>query len=161
MAPVQKAAAPVREIPSLPVLCIEPKPGKPRSWRTPAIGALALASLAGLAYWFSGRSAAPAGLPALVTFSIHPPAGFALEGGASRQTLALSPDGSKLAFTAMDTSGAFSLFLLAGCLLGSGLLMRLRADAALHSVGTVLVVVGIVVLGVAALVLAIGIFGRY
>ena len=56
---------------------------------------------------------------------------------------------------------AFSLLLLAGSLLGSGLLMRLRADAALHSVGTVLVVVGIVVLAVASLVLAIGIFGRY
>jgi DNA-binding winged helix-turn-helix (wHTH) protein/Tol biopolymer transport system component len=111
MAPVQKAAAPVREIPSLPVLRIEPKPGKPRSWRMPATGALALALLSGFAYWFSGRSAAPAGLPVPLIFSVHPPAGFALEGGGSRQTLALSPDGSKLAFTAMDTSGAFSLFL--------------------------------------------------
>jgi serine/threonine-protein kinase len=46
-----------------------------------------------------------------VRFSVHPPAGFALEGAASRQSLALSPDGTKLAFTAMDTSGAFSLFI--------------------------------------------------
>src|SRR2546428_9376387 len=50
-------------------------------------------------------------MPDVVRFSVHPPAGFALEGAASRQSVSLSPDGSKLAFTAMDTSGAFSLFL--------------------------------------------------
>ena len=60
-----------------------------------------------------------------------------------------------------EALSALSLFLLAGSLIGSGLLMRLRADAALHSVGTVLVVVGIVVLAIAALVLAIGVWGRY
>ena len=60
-----------------------------------------------------------------------------------------------------ESLSPFGLLLIAGSLLGSGLLMRLRADAALHSVGTFLVVVGIVVLAVASLVLAIGIFGRY
>jgi drug/metabolite transporter (DMT)-like permease len=60
-----------------------------------------------------------------------------------------------------ESLSAFGLLLLAGSLLGLGLLIRLRADAALHPVGTVLVVVGIVVLAVASLVLAIGVWGRY
>ena len=44
-------------------------------------------------------------------FAVLPPAGFALEGAASRQAFALSPDGARLAFTAMDSSGEFSVFL--------------------------------------------------
>src|SRR5207244_12297049 len=39
------------------------------------------------------------------------PTGFALEGAASRQSFALSPNGARLAFTAMDSSGEFSVFL--------------------------------------------------
>jgi Tol biopolymer transport system component len=42
---------------------------------------------------------------------ITPPAGFALESGVSRQSFALSPDGARLAFTAMDSSGAFRVFV--------------------------------------------------
>ena len=44
-------------------------------------------------------------------FAVLPPTGFALEGAASRQAFSLSPDGSRLAFTAMDSSGSFSVFL--------------------------------------------------
>jgi Tol biopolymer transport system component len=88
-----------------------PNPGARRSWLMIAVGAgLALATIFGVTLWLATRSAAPA-LPGVVTVSVHPPAGFALEGAASRQSLSLSPDGSKLAFTAMDSSGAFSLFL--------------------------------------------------
>ena len=47
----------------------------------------------------------------LTKFAVLPPAGFALEGAASRQSFALSPDGARMAFTAMDSSGAFSVFL--------------------------------------------------
>ena len=43
--------------------------------------------------------------------AVAAPAGYALEGAASRQGFALSPDGSRLAFTAMDSSGLFSVFL--------------------------------------------------
>jgi hypothetical protein len=60
-----------------------------------------------------------------------------------------------------ESFSPLSLLLLAGSLLGSGLLMRLRAGAALHTLGTVLVVVGIVVLAVGSLALAIGVWGRY
>ena len=59
IAPMQGTVAPVREIPPMPVLHFEPKRESHRSWRTPAIGALALASVAGLAYWLPGRSPAP------------------------------------------------------------------------------------------------------
>jgi eukaryotic-like serine/threonine-protein kinase len=48
--------------------------------------------------------------PAL-RFSISPPAGYALEAGSSRQTFALSPDGSRLAFTALNAGGIFQMFL--------------------------------------------------
>ena len=43
--------------------------------------------------------------------SISPPNGYALEAGSSRQTFALSPDGTLLAFSAMDASGAFQTFI--------------------------------------------------
>jgi Tol biopolymer transport system component len=41
----------------------------------------------------------------------RPPRGFVLEGAATRQAFALSPDGARLAFTAMDSSGELSVFL--------------------------------------------------
>jgi len=44
-------------------------------------------------------------------FLVAPPKGYFLEGGGVRQSLALSPDGTRLAFTAKDASGAFRLFL--------------------------------------------------
>jgi eukaryotic-like serine/threonine-protein kinase len=43
--------------------------------------------------------------------SILPPDGYALEAGSSRQTFALSPDGARLAFTAMEASGVFQTFI--------------------------------------------------
>src|SRR5437867_1148863 len=43
--------------------------------------------------------------------AVLPPWGIAFEGAASRQAFALSPDGARLAFTAIDSSGAFSVFL--------------------------------------------------
>jgi hypothetical protein len=42
---------------------------------------------------------------------ITPPKGYYLEGGGVRQSFALSPDGSRIAFTAKDASGSFRLFL--------------------------------------------------
>jgi eukaryotic-like serine/threonine-protein kinase len=44
-------------------------------------------------------------------FVISPPDGYALEAGSSRQTFALSPDGTRLAFSAMDASGIFQAFV--------------------------------------------------
>jgi Tol biopolymer transport system component len=42
---------------------------------------------------------------------ILPPKGYYLQGGGTRQSFALSPDGERIAFTAKDSSGAFRLFL--------------------------------------------------
>jgi eukaryotic-like serine/threonine-protein kinase len=72
---------------------------------------LVLAVLACGGYWLGKRSKGPAEAPKAVRFAVVPPAGFALEGAASRQSFALSPDGARLAFTAMDSSGEFSVFL--------------------------------------------------
>ena len=44
-------------------------------------------------------------------FGILPPEGYATQAGSSRQTFALSPDGSRLAYTAMDASGVFQTFI--------------------------------------------------
>jgi hypothetical protein len=49
--------------------------------------------------------------PAPVRFTIAAPPGWFLQGAGNRQSFALSPDGTKLAFTAMDTSGEFRVFL--------------------------------------------------
>jgi Tol biopolymer transport system component len=91
-------------------LKIEPKPGKqPRPW-LPFVAGAALAVMAG-GYWLAGRPKEPVEPPKLTKLAVLPPDGFALEGAASRQSFALSPDGARLAFTAMDSSGEFSVFL--------------------------------------------------
>jgi len=60
-----------------------------------------------------------------------------------------------------DSFSPFRLLLIGGSLLGSGLLMRVRAEAALHTVATILVVIGIVSSAVGLLALALGVWGRY
>ena len=72
---------------------------------------IALAAFAGGGYWFSKRGNEPLESPKAATFAVRPPSGYVLEGAASRQAFALSPDGGRLAFTAMDSSGEFSVFL--------------------------------------------------
>ncbi|MBC8166729.1 MAG: PD40 domain-containing protein [Bryobacteraceae bacterium] len=44
-------------------------------------------------------------------FSFAPPQGYVIEPASSRQSISLSPDGSKLAFTAMNASGLFTVFV--------------------------------------------------
>jgi len=73
------------------------------------IPALTLAATAG--FWAGTRQITPS-LPApALRFAVSPPAGFALEGAASRQSFALSPDGTRLAYSAIDSSGVLQLFL--------------------------------------------------
>ena len=92
-------------------LRIEPKPGRqPRPW-LPFVAGAALAVMAGGGYWLARRPKEPVEPPKLTKLAVLPPDGFALEGAASRQSFALSPDGTRLAFTAMDSSGEFSVFL--------------------------------------------------
>src|SRR6266851_4183093 len=110
IAPVGRASTTtILELPA-PVR-IEPKPGKQsRPW-LPFVAGAALAVMAGGGYWLSRHPKDLADPPKLTKLAVLPPDGFALEGAASRQPFALSPDGARLAFTAMDSSGQFSLFL--------------------------------------------------
>jgi eukaryotic-like serine/threonine-protein kinase len=101
----------VLEMPARAALRIEAKPGRqPQRW-LPFLAGVALAVIAGGGYWLARRSVEPVEAPKAVRFAVLPPTGFALEGAASRQAFALSPDGTRLAFTAMDSSGSFSVFV--------------------------------------------------
>ena len=73
---------------------------------------IAALTLTATASFWAGTRQYPRNPPAPVfRFAVSPPAGFALEGAASRQSLALSPDGTRLVFSAIDTSGVYQLFL--------------------------------------------------
>ncbi len=82
-----------------------------RVWRI-AIWMLALLLVvAGIVRYLTGlRPAQSLGAPS-IRFTISPPDGYVLEPGSSRQTFALAPDGTRLAFTAMDASGIFQTFV--------------------------------------------------
>ena len=110
IAPVQRASTKAVLELAAPLL-IEPKPRKqPRLWLAVVAGAV-LAAMAGAGYWLARHPKDLADPPKLTKMAVLPPDGFALEGAASRQSFALSPDGTRLAFTAMDSSGEFSVFL--------------------------------------------------
>jgi Tol biopolymer transport system component/DNA-binding winged helix-turn-helix (wHTH) protein len=112
IAPVQRASTKaVLEMAAPAALRIEPKPGRRRQPWLPFAAGVGLAVIAGGGYWLAKRPIQPVAAPKLTRLAVLPPAGFALEGAASRQSFALSPDGARLAFTAMDSSGAFSVFL--------------------------------------------------
>lgn len=112
VAPVRPAfTKSVLDMPAPALLRIEPNPGRQMpTWRIVLAG-VALAGVVFGGYWLTKHSAHPVETPHTMRFAVLPPSGFALEGAASRQSFALSPDGSRLAFTAMDSSGAFSVFL--------------------------------------------------
>ena len=110
IAPVQRAATrTVLEITNSPALRLEPKPGRQR-W-LPVLAGAALTVLVGGGFWLGRQSKVPVEAGTVIKTAVAPPSGFALEGAASRQGFALSPDGSRLAFTAMDSSGQFSVFI--------------------------------------------------
>src|SRR5712691_5105150 len=112
IAPVQRASTKaVLEMAAPVPLRIEPKPSRQPQRRVLLAAGVALAVVAGEGYWLTRRSREPVEAPKPVRFAVLPPTGFALEGAASRQSFALSPDGARLAFTAMDSSGEFSAFL--------------------------------------------------
>ena len=112
MAPIQRLShSAVLEMAAPGPLRIEPKPTRQPQPRLLLVAGVALAVVAGSGYWHSNRSTAPLEASKAVRFTVLPPSGFALEGAASRQAFALSPDGAHLAFTAMDSSGEFSVFI--------------------------------------------------
>lgn len=115
--------APVHETLAQPLLLMSPAPGveqpspsqalaprwRKRAWAQWILAGILLAGLVGGVYWTFTSPRANSG-PAL-RYSISPPNGYALEAGSSRQTFALSPDGRRLAFTAMDASGTGHMFI--------------------------------------------------
>lgn len=112
IAPVQRGAGKnVLEI--APVATVRggvPRPWRDRLWLPLAVVVvLGLAGLAG--YWLGTRGSLPELRSKVLRFAVTPPAGFFLEGAASRQSFSLSPDGSKLVFTALGEGGAHSLFI--------------------------------------------------
>ena len=110
IAPIQRApAATLLEMTPGSALRLEPKPRR-RMWLPFAAG-VAVTVLVVLGTRLAWQSKETPKAPKPVKTAIVPPSGFALEGAASRQGFALSPDGSRLAFTAMDSSGQFSVFI--------------------------------------------------
>ena len=107
IAPLQgPSAMAVLEMPSS-AMRIEPKArARQRPWAPFAVGAALIVMSGG--FWLATRRPA---MPKPSRFAVMPPAGFALEAGVGRQSFALSPDGTQVAFTAMDTSGSFSAFV--------------------------------------------------
>lgn len=85
----------------------EPLPRRPvpRWWYAAAAGLL-LALAAGL--WWAKQPVAAGSATQLV---VTAPPGFVIETMTERQTFALSPDGGRLAFTALDGSGAARVFV--------------------------------------------------
>jgi len=80
-----------------------------QSWVAWVIGMAVVVALAG-GYMAIHRPQTNTLAPTLRS-SIFPPAGYALEAASSRQTFALSPEGTRLAFSAMDASGLFQTFI--------------------------------------------------
>jgi eukaryotic-like serine/threonine-protein kinase len=78
-------------------------------WLPWVIAAGVLASLA-IGYLAAVRILAHSEKPTL-RFGISAPDGYAMEPGSSRQTFELSPDGTRLAFSAMNASGVFQAFV--------------------------------------------------
>ncbi len=70
------------------------------------IGAFAVALVASVG-WPTDRPSAPGGAAlAVAQFTIAPPPGMIFEAPIARQSFAISPDGTRLAFTATDASGS-------------------------------------------------------
>lgn len=126
--------APVRELNSpKPVLeMARPLPMPASEHRVPRRFLFWLAALVPIAlgaYWLGTRIGLPGEPLKLTRFAVVPPAGYALEGAASRQSFELSPDGRRLAFTATAESG-FHLFLRE---LGSVESIRLPETLGVHT----------------------------
>ena len=111
IAPVQRASTKAVMEMVATALRIEPRPRRRLQRRLVFVAGIALAVVAAGGYWVGRRSTEPPKLSEAVKLAVTPPPGFVMEGAASRQAFALSPDGATLAFTAMDASGEFSVFL--------------------------------------------------
>jgi Tol biopolymer transport system component/DNA-binding winged helix-turn-helix (wHTH) protein len=83
--------------------------GRPRSALF-LVAALGVAAVGATGYWLGARRS-PLDSPAAVQFRVQAPEGHLFQPAAVRQGFAVSPDGSRLAFTALDPQGRFSLWV--------------------------------------------------
>jgi eukaryotic-like serine/threonine-protein kinase len=109
IAPVQK----VLPAPKTPPILrkVEPKAIPVR--RSSKMWAGAMILLAGglaMLYWIASRPSGEALRP-VVRFTVAPPPGYFLEPGGTRQSFAVSADGSRLAFTAVDAENVYRIFM--------------------------------------------------
>lgn len=110
IAPLHGASVkPVLEMAPQVHLRTETKPRGRKPWAA-LVAVAASIGLGGGAFWLATTGADSAAALRPARFTVVPPSGFVLQSG-THQTFALSPDGTRLAFTAMDTSGAFSAFV--------------------------------------------------
>ncbi len=78
-----------------------------------AVGAAALVAAGIMAGYLAGasRSSLPAAGQPRLRFTVSPPEGRVVHPPSSRQSFALSPDGTHLAFSAMNEGGGYDLFV--------------------------------------------------
>ncbi len=100
--------APLQIVPALPPQSPAGQHQRSRFWIW--VGAAGLLFVVGLfVRWITVPKPGTAGLP--VQFTVPPPAGSALQPGGSRQGFAVSPDGTRLAFTALQPDGLYTVWL--------------------------------------------------
>jgi DNA-binding winged helix-turn-helix (wHTH) protein len=121
--------APVQDTDTKPILVMSPgsdaaeveaagplvpmieRPGRNRalSWSVAAVAAGVIGGL--VVGYLTATRPSRRSVAQPLRFSITPPNGYAMQPASGRQSFALSPDGTRLAFTAVDSSGVFQTFI--------------------------------------------------
>ena len=110
VAPVYPVGSKVLElVPPAAISESAPAPSR-RKYYHWSVAVAAVLILAAAASW-PALQRSPAPSVKATQFLVTPPKGYYFEGGGVRQSFALSPDGSRIAFTAKAGTGGFTLFL--------------------------------------------------
>jgi Tol biopolymer transport system component/DNA-binding winged helix-turn-helix (wHTH) protein len=104
-----EAPEPARDLTAPAIQATPPSPKMRRSQLFLACAGLSLVFLA--AGWFLGRRDPPVHPPLAAKFVISPPNGSVIQPAGERQTFAVSPDGSRVAFTTIGEDGLNRLWI--------------------------------------------------